>query len=254
VFQAIRRQRVVSVMIPLRRVTILGLTLSIPVLLLHQEVERIQHHLQIPVWAWLMVGGITIYAITRLHESAVHLADRFFNRALDALERELNAALINSKELAEIDRLLAREPFHRLNLTSAASFRRAGRNYVRGPSAEGWDGGSAESLAPNARLLEPLPRGKPFSVPDAGDDGTELPRGLARPVLGVPAASPLRCYAVSFYGPHVSGTDLDANERTMLARLAANAAAMYAELQNGALRGEIARLERELSDKAERQG
>ena len=45
VFEAIRRQRVVSVTIPLRRVTIFGLCLSIPVLLMHHEVERIQEHL-----------------------------------------------------------------------------------------------------------------------------------------------------------------------------------------------------------------
>jgi hypothetical protein len=57
----------------------------------------------------------------------------------------------------------------------------------------------------------------------------------------------LRCYAVSFYGPHASGTDLDSNERGMLARLAARAAAMYAELENGALRSEIERLERALA-------
>jgi hypothetical protein len=57
----------------------------------------------------------------------------------------------------------------------------------------------------------------------------------------------LRCYAVSFYGPHASGTDLDTNERGMLARLAARAAAMYAELENGALRSEIARLEHALA-------
>ena len=68
-------------------------------------------------------------------------------------------------------------------------------------------------------------------------------------MLGVPAASPLRCYAVSLYGPHESGTDLDHYERAMLARLATNAATMYAELENGALRGEITRLERELSKK-----
>jgi hypothetical protein len=37
VFEAVRRERVVSVSIPLRRVTILGLTLSIPALLLHHE-------------------------------------------------------------------------------------------------------------------------------------------------------------------------------------------------------------------------
>ena len=42
VFEAIRRARVVSVSIPLRRVTILGLTLSIPALLLHHKVEYMQ--------------------------------------------------------------------------------------------------------------------------------------------------------------------------------------------------------------------
>ena len=39
VFEAVRRPRVVNVSIPLRRVTILGLTLSIPVLLFHHEVD-----------------------------------------------------------------------------------------------------------------------------------------------------------------------------------------------------------------------
>lgn len=47
VFEAVRRPRVVSVSIPLRRVTILGLTLSLPVLLLHHQVERIQESLQV---------------------------------------------------------------------------------------------------------------------------------------------------------------------------------------------------------------
>jgi hypothetical protein len=245
VFEAIRRPRVVSVTISLRRVTILGLTLSLPVLLLHQEVERVQEH--VPGWAWLVIGAVAVFLITRLHEGAVHLADRYFNRALDALERELASAMLKARELAEIDRLLAHEPFERLKLASVASFHRAGHNYVRGPSAEGWDEAAASTLPPDAPLLRPLVAGKPFSIAGEGQDGTELPHGLARPVLGVPAASPLRCYAVSLYGPHASGTDLDANERAMLARLAANAATMYAELENGALRGKIARLERELS-------
>lgn len=249
VFEALRRRRVVSVAIPLRRVTILGLTLSIPVLLLHHQVERIQEHLQIPGWAWLIIGGVAIFLITRLHEGAVHIADRYFNRALDAVERELGSAMLKAKELAEIDRLLAEEPFEKLKLTSAASFRRAGHSFVRGPSAEGWDGRTTAELEPGAPLLAPLAAGKPFSVPDEEEQDASLPRGLARPVLGVPAASPLRCYAVSFYGPHASGTDLDANERAMLARLAARAATMYAELESSALRGEITRLERELAKK-----
>ena len=57
VFEAIRRARVVSVSIPLRRVTILGLTLSIPALLLHHKVEYMQAHLAIPNWAWIVIGA-----------------------------------------------------------------------------------------------------------------------------------------------------------------------------------------------------
>jgi hypothetical protein len=247
VFEAIRRPRVVSVTIPLRRVTILGLSLSVPVLLLHHEVQRIEEHLSLPGWAWVLMGAAAVFAITKLHEGAVHLLDRFFNRGLDALELELGSAMLHAQELGEIDRLLASEPFNRLKLTSAASFRRAGEDYVRGPAAEGWDGGSAKRLGPEVPLLQPAVAGKPFPVPE-GEDDADLPKGLARPVLGVPAASPLRCYAVSFYGPHASGTDLDHNERAMLARLAARAAAMYAELENGALRTEIVRLERALAD------
>lgn len=245
VFEAIRRRRVVSVTIPLRRVTILGLFLSLPVLLLHEQVEQIQEY--IPGWAWLLIGAVTVFLITRLHEGAVHLADRYFNRTLDTIERELGNALLQANEVAEIDRLLAQEPFRRLNLTSAASFRLEGPRFVRGPSAEGWDGRHAEALSPDDAVLRPLAKGKPFAVPEAED--AALPEGLARPVLGVPAASPLRCYAVSLYGPHASGTDLDHYERAMLARIAANAATMYAELEKSELRAEIARLERELSSK-----
>ncbi|HYJ58057.1 MAG TPA: hypothetical protein VEW64_01730 [Methyloceanibacter sp.] len=249
VFEALRRPRVVSVAIPLRRVTILGLTLSIPVLVLHHQVERMQEHLQMPGWAWLLIGGVTIFLITKLHEGAVHLADRYFNRSLDAVERELSSAMLKAKELAQIDRLLAQEPFQKLKLTSAASFLRAGHNFVRGPNAEGWDERAAAEFESGAPLLAPLASGKPFTVPEEDGTSAGLPDGLARPVVAVPAASPLRCYAVSFYGPHTSGTDLDANERAMLARLAAHAATMYAELENGALRGEIARLQRELAKK-----
>jgi hypothetical protein len=65
-------------------------------------------------------------------------------------------------------------------------------------------------------------------------------------VLAVPAVNPIRCFAVSLYGPHASGTDLDANERAMLARLARDAAAMYAELESGELRRQVTMLEGEL--------
>jgi hypothetical protein len=95
-------------------------------------------------------------------------------------------------------------------------------------------------------MLAPVSKGKPFSVADENGDGVDLPTGLARPVLAVPAVNPVRCFAVSLYGPHESGMDLDTSERAMLARLGAEAAAMYAELENDALRDKVAHLERKL--------
>jgi hypothetical protein len=48
-------------------------------------------------------------------------------------------------------------------------------------------------------------------------------------------------------GPHASGADFDANEHAMLKRIAQNAAAVYAELENNDLRHKISILERKLS-------
>ena len=94
-----------------------------------------------------------------------------------------------------------------------------------------------------------MAEGKPFAIPDEDDNGLDLPEGLARPILAVPALNPIRCFAVSLYGPHLSGTDLDHNERAMLARLGRDAAAMYAELESSELRSRVATLEGELGVK-----
>ena len=95
-------------------------------------------------------------------------------------------------------------------------------------------------------MLAPLAKGAPFSVKEPHMDGLDLPSGVGRPVLAVPAVTPARCLAISFYGAHASGTDLDHNERAMLARIAHDAAAMYAELESKELRRKLTSIEREL--------
>jgi len=248
VFEALRRQRVVSVMIPLRRVTILGLCLSVPVLLLHHEVERMQEILRLPGWAWIGLGAAAVFALTRLHEGAVHLADRYFNRAVEQAEHKLGQAIRSAETPAQIGKLLADETFSALKLASAASFRREGPVFARDGNGKGWEDGKAKTIKAEEPMLAPVCAGKPFHLDDEDAKALDFPSGLGRPVLAVPAVNPVRCFAVSLYGPHESGTDLDANERAMLARLAADAAAMYAELENSDLRGEVARLERKLGD------
>jgi hypothetical protein len=258
VFEAIRRARVVSVSIPLRRVTILGLTLSIPALFLHHEVEYMQDHLAIPNWAWIVIGAIFLYVISRLHEGATHLCDRYFNRELDRVGKDLGTAILKAESAAEIERLLADEPFRALALTSAAAFRRDGDRFRRHGNGDGWDGSEACTLVADAPLLMPLAHGSPFAIAGEDDEASaaepKLPQGLARPILGVPAANPLHCFAVTLYGPHASGTDLDADERAMLGRIAGQAAAVYAELESSALRERIARLERDLAEARPKRG
>ncbi len=254
VFEAIRRERVVSVAIPLRRVTILGLTLSIPALLLHHEVEYLQEHLAIPNWAWLVVGAGALYLISRLHEHATILTDRFFNRGLDQAERDLGQEILKATKPDDIDRLLAGGPFRLLKLTSAASFRRNGASFCRGRNGHGWGVSTTRALLPDEPMLAPLSKGVPFPVCDPDQVEPCLPPGLKRPILAVPAATPVRCFALSLYGPHDSGTDLDPNERAMLARIAGQAAAVYAELESGGLREKVVRLERELSEARSRPG
>jgi hypothetical protein len=247
VFEAVRHSRVVSVTIPLRRVTILGFLLSAPVLFLHHQAERIQEELNLPVWAWLLIGVVIVFLLSRLHEVSIHAVERYFNRALDKAEHETGTAMLHAKHPADLDRLLVNEPFRVLKLTSAAAFRRQGDAFLRDGSAKGWDGATAETLDADAPMLEPLSKGKPFGLTELAGSELALPSGLNRPVLAVPAANPIRCFAVSLYGPHASGTDLDANERAMLGRLAGQAAAMYAELESSELRDRVISLERELS-------
>ncbi len=249
VFEALRRERVVSVAIPLRRVTLLGLTLSLPALLLHEQVERLQSSLDLPGWGWLALGAAAVYLITRLHERAVRAMDRYFNRDLDEAERKLGEAIKSAKRATEIDRLLADETSDALALASAASFRKRGSSYFRDENGKGWDDSLTRTLKTDEPLLAPLANGKPFGIPDDDGDGLDLPEGLARPILAVPALNPIRCFAVSLYGPHLSGTDLDHNERAMLARLGRDAAAMYAELESSELRSRVATLEGELGVK-----
>jgi hypothetical protein len=252
VFEAIRRPRVVSVAIPLRRVTILGLLLSAPALLLHHQVEGIQKHLALPSWAWLGAGAFAVFLISRLHEDAVAMVDRFFNRALDRLERTLSQAMREAQEPGDIDRLLADEPSRALKLSSAATFRRQGPFLVRDEEGKGWEGCATRELNLEQPMLAPVSTGQPFGLEERDDDGIDFPPGLRRPVLAVPAADPVRCFALSLYGPHAVGTDLDVNERAMLSRLARFAAAMYAELEAIELRHRIAMLERKFKAPSQR--
>ena len=245
VFEAVRRQRVVSVWIPLRRVTILAFILTLPAFILHAQIVRIEERLSLPGWAWLGLAIVISFVISELHDGAVDLVDRFFNRWLDKVERKLGESIRGAHSPAEIEEVLAAESYDALKLASAACFREEGPIFVRECNGQGWEN-CGPTLRPNRTMLLLITQGEPFRLKRQHIDGLDLPKGLGRPVLAVPAGNPARCFAVTLYGGHAAGTDLDYYERAMLGRIARDAAAVYAELESKELREKIVALEGEL--------
>jgi hypothetical protein len=252
VVEAVRRPTVVSVWIPLRRATALGLLFSVPAYFIHEEMGTINELTQLPEWAWVLVASALIFAISRLHEYATELVDQLFDRNFHHAKQQLAAVgrtIQRADSLAEIERLLAEEPMHALGLASAAVFCEEKGVFRRRASA-GWDPANTDTLSGAGRLLAGKLYGGAFALDGIGGIDPSDPRfpgDLARPVLGVPVSNPRRCFAVALYGSHVIGTDLNSDERELLTTLARDAEIAYASVDRETLQKRIADLEGQLA-------
>ena len=124
--------------------------------------------------------------------------DRFFNRALDQLERTLGRGMREAQEPADLDRLLADEPWRALKLSSAATFRRQGSFLVRDEDGRGWEGCATRELDLEQPMLAPVSTGLPLGSRKRMTTRS-ISRGSRRPVLAVPAADPVRCCPVALW-------------------------------------------------------
>ncbi len=110
VSEAVRRPYVVTVSIPLRRVTILGLILSLPILFLHREIdyvgEVISESVALPAWVWILIAAATLFLMSKVHDIAVHHVDRLFSRAIAETGEQLGNAVLNAANFAEIEAYL----------------------------------------------------------------------------------------------------------------------------------------------------
>ena len=252
VVEAVRRPTVVSVWIPLRRATALGLLFSVPAYFIHEEMGTINELTQLPEWAWVLVASVLIFAISRLHEYATEFVDRLLDRNFHRAKQQLalaGGAIQRADTLAEIERILVEEPVRTLGLSSAALFREEDGVFRRRVST-GWEAANAETLNSTGRLLAGKLHGGAFALDGIGGiDPTDarFPTDLARPVLGVPISNPRRCFAVVLYSGHVVGTDLDGDERELLTRLARDAEIAYASVDRDTLQKRIKLLEGQLA-------
>jgi hypothetical protein len=256
VVEAVRRPTVVNVWIPLRRATVLGLLLSVPVLFLHKQIEVIDEYIHLPYWAWVAVASGLVYLIARAHEFATEITDQLFDREFIRAERHLAAVgetILHARSIPEVERLLVNEPARSLSLASAALFREQDGVFRRRVSA-GWDADDVDALAGDEAIVAARFERKPYALDSVGGAHASLgrlPSDLARPILAVPVGNPRRCYAILLYGGHEAGTDLDSSERRLLGDLAHDAEIAYAQIESDNLRKRVALLEGQLAQAPE---
>ena len=252
VWTAVRRQRVISVAIPLRHgslTTVLTLVIGVPIVFLHQQIDGIREALHLPEWLWpLVVAPIVLMVMHKLHELAVEFADRFFSRSYHVARHRLKqagSAALQADGFADIDRGLVEEPAHALRLTSAAVFREIDGVLLRMEPTVGWNSKLLRQLLPDrdALAIACINKHAPVRLlPDVWR-ATGLPVGEQAPCFAVPvfdsAGQPL---AIALYGPHESGNDIALDELDMLQTLAENAGRAYNIVETKTLRQEVRRL------------
>lgn len=251
VVEAVRRPTVVSVWVPLRRATLLGLVLSLPAFLIHEELSTVHEWTELPEWAWMLVASILVFIISRAHEWGTELADRLFDRDFRRAERRLEETghdILRAESVAEIERRLVEEPLKALRLASAAIFRYE-KGTLRRSESIGWEAHHRDTMSDGEPPLPAIVTGAPFRIAEAG---AGLPNDLARPVLAVPIGNPRRRFAIALYSAHDSGTDLDGPERELLAALARDAEIAYGQVEREALQREIERLKGLIHEAARR--
>ena len=249
VSEAVRRPYVVRVSIPLRRVTILGLLLSLPALFLHETIdhlrEAVSKNVTLPAWAWIALAAAIIFLISKVHNSAAHYLDWLFNRSVAKAGERLGDAVLKAENFGEVEAQIVQGVRSALGLTSASIFREQDRTFRRTSADQSWDNG-ARILDPRDPILERARGHRPYDVGDDAAARNDLPGGLMRPILAVPVGDRLRCLGLALYGPHTTGNALSHDERSMLAELANKAASVFMKVNDEQLRSRITALETEL--------
>ncbi|HUN40724.1 MAG TPA: hypothetical protein VMU81_10570 [Acetobacteraceae bacterium] len=258
VWTAVRRQRVISVAIPLRHgtvTTMLTLALAVPVVFLHERVNEIREAFHLPEWVWpLVVAPAVMIALHRVHEVAVVLVDRVFNQAYHRARRGLEQAghaVLATGSMSAIDQNLTEAPARSLRLTSAAVFRDLGGVLRRTDPVVGWADAALQQLQPDldAPVMACLASRKPTRLaPEGWRRGLALSEDQA-PCLAVPVFGWTgQAKAIALFGPHATGSDITRDECEMLETLALQAGRGYERIEVEMIRHELHDLRARLGD------
>jgi hypothetical protein len=167
VSEALRKPYVVKVSIPLRRVTLVGLLLSLPILFLHHGIDHIREEISqkitLPAWSWIGIAAVLLFLTSKLHDTGVHYLEWLFNRSIAKARERLGDAVLNSKSYAEIETQLVHGVHQTLRLASAGLFREQDSVFRRTAADRTWHGATS-TLDPTDPVLKPAQSRRPYDV------------------------------------------------------------------------------------------
>ncbi len=166
-----------------------------------------------------------------------HLAERRLEQTARALPAATGADAV---DVALVD-----EPAEAFDLASAALFRRNDEKYRRVRS-RGWSDAEATALERDDRLaLELRAELAAIDPNDLRWERSDLPTGERQVLYAIPVLDGNRLEAIALYGGHLTGEDLDPDERRSLRRLVSAAARAYDRIATAQLRRRLESVEAE---------
>jgi hypothetical protein len=250
---AIIRHRVFDVRFVVGRAVVYALltsTLVVFVALLDFLVGRILSQSHLATIAEVIASIAIGLSLNGLHKRLEGLVDTTLFRSRRRAElrlRRIARGLVHAGSERAITHVLVSEPHAAFALASSALFVRSDGEFVR-DEAIGWEHAQLQTLDRSASIVLQLQaEQKPVAAHDATWEAGDLPHGLASPAFALPIFVRGRMEAIAFYGPHLSGEDLDPEELDVLDELMRAGGAAYDHAAAEIARERLQLLEAEVS-------
>ena len=249
VAQGVVRHRVFDVSFAISRTVVYTVLTSLIVgvfVLIDFVSSKVLEHLQIAIVleaATALAFGIWLNA---LHSRIDRFVDRVLFRRRHLAQARLERAgntVTHSESATFIDEILTLEACDALELASAGLFRRdGGAEFVR-VQAQGWGENDVAVLTRDDHLvISLLAELQSLDIPHIRWPRSDIPAGLAQPLLAVPIVLRHELLGIVLYGGHVGGEAIDPDEGRTLINLAQAAAGAYDHIRSNALIAEADRL------------
>jgi hypothetical protein len=243
---AVLRHRVLDITFVFSRALTYGIITSMIVaafavvdLILSKALEQ----RQIAIAAESVVAIAFGFGLNSIHRHVDAVLDRLLFRsrhlAEKAIER-LAAGLPHVTSARAVDEAVVEEPARTMNLRSAAVFIQdePGR-FVR-HAAIGWPDSSTTRFEGDDPLVISLQgEFETMRMHDVHRSHGVFPPGLDAPAIAVPMFVRHQLLGFALYGAHVSGEDIDPDERRLLERLTHSAAATYDHIDSESVRAQL---------------